>query len=261
MDEIATYKIGTNGRFANALFQAAVTITYSLDNKKQFVFPDWKYRDWFSLKLPLGEPQIDIRIPIEFHYAPIPDYPNKNVELFNGHGQSYKYFAHRWAEIFIYFTLKKKHHYYIWEKYMHYLRRKNCGIHVRRTDYTTPVNLEYHGVMPVEYYEKGAEQLFGTKNPEDVLFIICSDDIAWCKENFHFQNQVFVEGEEDVIDMFILQYCENLIITNSSFSLFPATINTIKNPNYKVVAPKNWFREKAKHIITKDIYMPSWITI
>ena len=261
MGNYATYSsLGKNGRLCNAIFQTLGTAAYALDNKKEFIFPKWEYRKYFLQELPEGYPIIDVKIPVEFHYAPIQDYPNKNVNLHNGQLQSWRYFAHRWAELEPFFTLKDELHYYIWQKYGTFLSENNCGIHVRRTDYTTPINLEYHGVMPIPYYKEGVNRLYGTSNPTDILFIICSDDITWCKTNFSFPNQIFIEGEKDIIDLYILMYCRNLIIANSTYSLFPATVNTIKNSNYKVVAPRNWFGAKCSQK-TSDIYMPSWIKI
>lgn len=261
MEGVATYKIGNNGRLGNSLFQASGTMAYALDHNKEFIFPEWKYRKWFQKELPLGNPQIDIRIPVEFHFAEIPDYPNKNVELHSGQLQSWRYFARRWTEISPYFTLKDEHSLYIAFKYGEYLNQKNtCGIHIRRTDYITSANMEYHGIMPISYYKDGVKKIYGTEKPDNILFVICSDDIKWCKENFYFPNQIFIEGEEDIVDMFILLYCQNIIIANSSFSLFPAVVNTIKNPKYKVVAPEKWFG-KAASVITKDIYMDGWILI
>lgn len=259
----ATYKIGTNGRLCNALFQAAGTMAYAMMTDKEFVFPEWQYRKYFQHPLPIGNPPIDVRHPVEFHYAPIPEFPGQNVELYAGQMQSYKYFENLWEEIEKYFVLNDTYHDYIIKKYGDLFsgRVPACGIHVRRGDYVLPEKQEYHGLMPVSYYEEAARQLFGNKSNE-VLFVICSDDIAWCKENLHFHNQVFIEGEEDVIDMYILMYCKNIIMANSSFSLLPAVLNSLflDGEEIKIAAPKKWFTAKTPPK-TDDIYMPGWVLV
>ena len=260
INNCVTYStLGRNGRLCNSIFQALGTAAYALDNKKSFIFPAWEYRKYFFQELPEGNPEIDIKIPVEFHYAPIPVHPDKNIDLHSGQMQSYRYFFHRWLNLEPYFTLKDMYHYYIWQKYGNHLAMNTCGIHVRRSDYLSPATLDYHGIMPISYYEEGANRLYGTCKPTDVLFIICSDDIAWCKNNFSFPNQIFIEGEKDIIDLYVLMYCKKLIIANSSFSLFPAVVKTIKNNNCGIVAPKKWFNNAS--VRTEDIYMPNWIII
>lgn len=261
MLEYATYtQLGNNGKFGNQLFEIAMTIAYALDTGKEFAFPKWEYSKYMQKELPGGFfIQIDHRIPDTdtFSYVPLPKLPG-NVDIFNCCGQSAKYFAHQWNEIRPYFALKQQYYEYIWDKYGHILAVNPCSIHVRRTDYTTPANLEYHGIMPVSYYEQGAEILYGTSKPEDITFVIFSDDIQWCKENFNFPQQVFIEGEQNIIDMFFMSMCQNHIIGNSSFSWWGAWLN-YEHRN-KTVCPKKWFGEACPHS-SKDIPADGWIVI
>ena len=263
MNGTVTYsRLGQNGRLANQLFQIAATIAYALDTKKDFVFPPWEYAKYFQKEIPQKHnlhiaPAACGHCEPHFHYAGIPHYPG-DVELF-GHYQSEKYFAHRREELLPYFKLKPEYNNHIWNKYGWHLKNKptSCAIHVRRTDYDTPVNRDYHGVMPMSYYDDAIESLYGVLYPDDVLFVICSDDPEWCKENFKLPHMLLPEGEENIIDLFIMSFCRDNIIANSSFSWWSAWLN--RNPGKRVVSPQKWFNNAPHN--SKDVHCEKWIVI
>ena len=68
---------------------------------------------------------------------------------------------------------------------------------------------------------------------------------------------VFVDGnrgEDSCWDMFLMTYCQELIIANSSFSWWGAFLNA----NVKTVCvPEPWLRRDC----TIDIYDPQWVRI
>ena len=256
---IATYsKLGQNGRLGNSMFQIATTINYALENKMKFSFPKWKYSKYMQKSLP--EEVFEIKHlynESNFGYTSIPTFDD-NVDLF-GYFQSEKYFKNHFFEIQPYLILNSSYERYIWRQFGRYLHGKTCSIHVRRNDYLiNPVTKEFHGVLPIEYYELAISVVY-KKGFDDICFMICSDDIPWCKEKFHLPNMVFVEGEEDIIDLFVMSYCDNNIIINSSFSWWIGFLN-VMNRDKKIIAPKNWFIEKANQN-TKDLYCEGWIVI
>ena len=256
---IVTYsQLGNMGRLGNSLFQIATTIAYGLEHNKSFVFPGWKYSPYMMKPLPVSEvPNATRYNEPSFHHTPIP-FIEGNVDLL-GFYQSEHYFEKHLPEILPYITLNDRQFGYITSKYGYYLNKKTCSIHVRHGDYlNNPGTKDYHGVLPKEYYEKAIHTLYGEKY-EDVLFLIFSDDIDWCMDNFKLPNQLFVEGEEDIIDLFIGSYCRDHIIANSSFSWWQSFLN--KNKTSRTVAPKNWFVGKDAPQITKDIYCDGWIKI
>lgn len=255
--QFVTYStLGKNGKLANQMFQIAATISYALDTGRDFIFPEWDFSKYMEKQLPTGEVKTDCHHFAPFHYEPIPKLEG-SVDL-RGHMQSSKYFAHHWSEIKPYLKLKPEHEDRIVNIYWELLSQKTCSIHVRRTDYTTPTNLEYHGVMPVEYYLEGIKRIYGKTNPKDVLFIFYSDDIDWCKRNFSLPEMFFSEVETGLMDLYFMGKCKNNIIANSSYSWWAAYLN--ENPEKIVVAPKNWFGP-ACDLDTKDIYEPTWIVI
>jgi len=102
------------------------------------------------------------------------------------------------------------------------------------------------------YYIKAMERL---KDKTDV-FVVFSDDIEWCKQNF--SNAVFIENEKDYVEVYLMSLCDNHIISNSSFSWWGAWMN--KNENKTVIGPQIWFGPGIGHR-TSDILPDNWIKI
>lgn len=125
------------------------------------------------------------------------------------------------------------------------------SLHVRRTDYVTSNG--YHPVQSIEYYKKALDII----GEYDYIFVF-SDDIQWCKDNLKFTNMIFMEGFDDVEDIWLMSMCKNNIIANSSFSWWGAWLNS--NPNKKVIAPNNWFGSQT-NLNTDDIVPNNWIKI
>ena len=128
--------------------------------------------------------------------------------------------------------------------------RNVVSVHVRRTDYITSNG--YHPVQPISYY-KEALSFF---KEYDFLYVF-SDDIEWCKKNLEFDNLHFVEGLEDIEDMWLMSLCKNNIIANSTFSWWGAWLN--KNPDKIIVSPKKWLG--SPDIDESNIIPESWIKI
>ncbi len=120
------------------------------------------------------------------------------------------------------------------------------GIHVRRDDYLDENRLQY--ALPVEYYEK-AMSYFPNKQ-----FVVCSDDIEWCRKQGVFKGCEFSSGNTEIEDMNLLASCnQGLIIANSTFSWWSAYLNP---HNCKIIAPLKWDKEY------KVFSMPdTWILI
>lgn len=131
------------------------------------------------------------------------------------------------------------------------LLEKNCvSIHIRRTDYLNSNG--YHPVQDLSYYEKGLDII----GEYDSLYVF-SDDMDWCKENITFKNTIFVEGFDDVEDMWLMSICKNNIIANSTFSWWGAWLN---KKDGKVIAPLNWFGENL-NVSSSDLYKDNWIKV
>lgn len=241
---VVTFRdLGNYGRLGNAMFQLSSTISLALRNNDNFLFPQWPFSSFFNIpedrfveKLPACS---DYHEPF-FHYQSIPYKKNLNLV---GYFQSEKYFKDCEGEI------------------RKYLKPKNlqlpvltdvAGLHVRRSDYLTHINC--FEILGMDYYERAMEKCNSTR------YMIFSDDIKWCKENFKGNRYIFVEGNNAITDLFLMSRCTNNIIANSSFSWWAAYLND--NPGKMVIAPKKWFGpELAKTHDTKDLIPEEWIRI
>lgn len=136
----------------------------------------------------------------------------------------------------------------------------NCnsvGIHVRRGDYLSAD--DFSGICDVEYYKKGIAEILSDN--EQHIFYVFSNDIQWCKEHIEplvkGHNIVYVNGntgKDSCWDMFLMTYCKDLIIANSSFSWWGAFLNKRVN---KVVVPYPWVKREGKI----ENYCKEWIKI
>lgn len=186
-----------------------------------------------------------------FHYGELKDLPDDNVAL-SGYFQSEKYFKGYENEIR---NLFMSYDVNLNDEIKNILETQNtCSIHVRRGDYLKLPN--HHPTQNMNYYMKAIKQM-----PKDSIFLIFSDDIAWCKENFPDlpEKFIFVEGNKDYEDLYIMSHCKNNIICNSTFSWWGAWLNN--NPDKKVIAPSKWFGSALEGHNTDDLYCEGWIKI
>ena len=133
----------------------------------------------------------------------------------------------------------------------------SVGLHVRRGDYLYAP--DFNGICDLEYYKKAIEVILS--DGKGHCFYIFSNDIEWCKQEIepllNGNKVVYItenRGKDSCWDMFLMTYCKNLIIANSSFSWWGAFLN--KNV-YKVVAPYPWVNRDGKI----ENYCEEWIKI
>lgn len=258
------------GGLGNMLFQISATISIALDNDNQWCFPNLKdhinylnRETTYNENLNYGSEYLKIfknlnnctiignptYIQYPFNYTNIPF--NQKEVIIDGFFQSEKYFKHNRKKIlevldFSFIDTEKT-----LLKY-NFMDKKTTSIHVRRGDYLKYPN--HHPTQPIEYYTNSIKYL----ENETELFVIFSDDILWCKENLKINNAIYIEGEKDYNELYLMSLCKNNIISNSSFSWWGAWLND--NENKKVIGPNVWFGNAINHY-TGDIIPESWIKI
>lgn len=199
---------------------------------------------------------IDTNLNINFTYShplctykPIPYTPNIKT---NGHFQSWKYFHHNREYIQELFAPTKEIKEELDTKY-NWIKNYTV-IQVRRGDYAKFP--EHHPLLPTEYYLNAVKKL----NPEKI--IIFSDDIEWCKKNLDFNIKcLYNENMSDIMELYLMTRCKDLIISNSSFGWWGAYLNT--NEYKKVYVPNYWF---GSYFINEgfninDLVLSEWIKI
>jgi hypothetical protein len=135
---------------------------------------------------------------------------------------------------------------------------KAVFIHVRRGDYLRSriyVDL-------INYYKqayKKMEHLFC-----DSTYLICSDDIQWCKDNLNYiDNPFFLENIGYQETLWLMSECKRgAILSNSTYGLWGAYLARISNnfdPLFKVLIPSQWTAKPdiRNYDIDKYIY-PAW---
>lgn len=233
------------GRLGNNLFQIAVAVSYAKRISAVSVFSPWRYSKVFSNNLDFinGEKLKNYHMYEEkgFQYSPIEIPSSFDRIKLSGYFQSEKYFDETLVrEVF---TPRKDLIRYLREKYD---LNNSVSVHVRRGDY---LGLQdYHPVQNMDYYQEAFSYF------QDSKFYVFSDDIDWCKNNFK-GNFVFIDKQDDYLDMFLMSLCNHHIIANSSFSWWGAWLN--KNKDKRVIMPKKWFGPSANHDIN-DLICHNW---
>lgn len=108
------------------------------------------------------------------------------------------------------------------------------AIHVRRGDY---VDNPFYVQLGENYYTQAMALFPGEQ------FVVCSDDIAWCKQQPMFKDCDFSEGTEEE-DINLIASCAHRILSNSSFSWWGAYLSN----HGTTIAPKQWFSDGVQRI-------------
>ncbi len=110
------------------------------------------------------------------------------------------------------------------------------GVSVRRGDYLA---LPHRHPFVGKSYLKRAIRSFDAK----AIYVVCSDDIPWCKANLPKmcpeRQFVFIENEDVLTQLYIHTLCHHNICSNSSFSWWGAYLNG--NKGKRVLVPSRWY--------------------
>jgi len=244
------------GQLGNNLFQVAVASALAWDNNAEPVFQDFSSNSalyqhvFFRFKNKLPKKPITF----EWHekistYHTIPYHPNM---LMIGYFQSEQYFAHYRARLLELFAPHPNDLTYIQKKYQHVLDHPNTvGVQIRyyKWEFPTETMFPQYGK---DYLEK-TMALF----PQDSLFVVSSNNIDFARKNIPewAKNVLFLEREENYIDLYVLSLCKHNIITNSTFGWWAAWLN--QNPNKIIVRPATW----TAYINGSDACPKEWLSV
>ncbi len=251
---LAAFVVGeTLGGLGNNLFQVATASALAWDHGVEAYFPRLTHtpklvQHVFSrCKLFPPDPEVAGQWGEKGHpFQPIPYHPKIKI---SGYFQSYKYFSHHREKLLELFAPTKRDLQYIKNNYGWLIEHPNTvGIQIRYyfEDPQGHIFVQYGK----EYLEK-AMAFF----PQDSLFIVSSNNLAFAKKELEGIKVFFLEDEPCYIDFYLLSFCKNHIITNSTFGWWAAWLS--QNEDKKVIAPKLWFHG----FDTRDHCPPNWMQI
>ncbi len=123
------------------------------------------------------------------------------------------------------------------------------ALHVRRGD-----NLLHNAgnnLLSLEYYMNCLSK-FDLKVSKVAIF---SDDLDWCKESFIGDHFFFVEEKDPMLSLHLMSYCDDFIVSPSTFSWWGAWLS--ESSGKKVIHPKPYNEESTE--IWRELPQPDWI--
>lgn len=237
------------GGLGNQMFQIATAYALALDNNDECAFnfyykethrlssgnSPYEYKkniysklrelpeDWYP-KVHYDEPSI---------FIPVPYHGDMELERAFARPQ---YFDHRRKEVIDLFK-NKEIIATIKEKF-----ENSVSIHVRRGNYA--LDLQHHTLLDIPYYRKALEYI-RKRAQIDVIYIFTENkikrtqDLLWCQKNFKSKKIIFVSGNPDYVDLYMMSLCKHNIIANSSFSWWGSYLN--ENEEKIICSPAIWF--------------------
>ncbi|KAK3785293.1 hypothetical protein RRG08_027181 [Elysia crispata] len=193
--------------------------------------------------------------------------PHDNIHL-SEYLQSYRYFHHIWETVRQHFTFNdtilseaREILDSVWHKES-YPRGETAvvGVHVRRNDMLFKHNKAWgHVVATRAYFFKAMRWMIGSMPNKTVLFLVVSDDIAWC-ERFLSGSYVRVAPPASAsVHLALLASCDHVIMSTGTFGWWGAWM-----AGGKVVYYKNYPAENsplAKGFNRTDFFLPSWVAL
>lgn len=248
---IVTY---LEGGLGNLLFQICFTISLSLEHKTEYAFVNKNENDLIIKnrhgadvenykKTILRNINFDIN---SFPYLPQinhqcsfnyfkPHYEPDCINFYKGYFQSEKFFQTHEKIIFQILKPDSAIEEYIRTQYP-FLSLFNCAsMHIRRGDYVQLPH--HHPIVPLEYYHNTLKKF---KDVDKIL--VFTNDKDWCYNNL-FDSRIVYIDEPDWLSLYIMSYCKNHIMANSSFSWWGVKLSELFHANNKIIAyrPNVWF--------------------
>lgn len=265
MKKVTFRGLGQMGELGNQLFQIAATIGYARKHGFEEKFPRWvcrfsgrDYSEIFNGPVNQSLSPLDFNDPFqifsypELKYVEIPE-SSVNLDL-SGYFQSERYFENCKEEIKSIFSPSEEVRSYLEEKYPDIMGDNDfVGVHIR-TGKRTQNDYDVHAYCTPEYLEKAFSGYDDSKT-----FVIFSDKMDIAKEILpQGRNYVFIEGETNYADLFLLNNFKDYILSPSTFSWWGAWLSKYENPN--VTISKDWFnpRKEKFYLNDNDISPERW---
>lgn len=249
------------GGLANQLFSIAAGYSKSIDLKTNFAInynlphaggqgkPPIFYKDTLYQKIESTNevPTTTFNEP-SWSYSPIPNNPDM---LIDGYFQSGKHFSSNKEHVKNLFTFPDEIKQKI-DKALAKLSKPITGIHVRLGDYLLPGYVTTHLTCQREYFLNALKKI-----DNNSTLIVTTDDIESYNRYISLPNAIISNSKSEIEDLYLLSQCDNIIMSNSSFSWWGVFLGKQKNV---VCTPDKWFGKDGPPNY-QDIYEDSWIKI
>lgn len=253
------------GELGNQLFQISATIGYARKHGFYPKFPAWTckisgndYSQIFTAGFDQGLTDIDYDGPVQaFSYQELKSIEIPKVEThldLVGYFQSEDYFIHCKDEIKEIFKPSPEIRSYLEEKYPSIMGDNEfVGVHIR-TGQRSRNDYDVHAYCTKEYLD----QAF-SKFDDGRTFVVFSDKMDLAKEILPLgRNYIFIEGEKNYIDLFLMNNFKDYILSPSTFGWWGAWLS--KHDSTNVTIMKNWFNPKKEkaHLNDNNITPKNW---
>lgn len=136
----------------------------------------------------------------------------------------------------------------------------SVSVHFRKGDYlSNPRFLSTYTNLTPNYYIKAMH--FIERKVHNPVYYIFSDNYDWVRENIPLANNMVLMdcSIPDYEQLYLMTFCKNNIMANSSFSWWGAFLNI--NEQHYTICPKQWFKDVSKNISDKPFYLDNWILL
>ena len=136
----------------------------------------------------------------------------------------------------------------------------SVAIHIRRGDYVGSV----HDVTTPKYFIDAVRYISEHLSPEKAIFFVFSNGMELSREILDGIDEEFIfvennDNDKGLFDMFLMSQCSHFIISNSSFSWWPAWLSK-RSESKIVVMPDVWLRnERSSNRLSMAV--KNWVSL
>lgn len=201
------------------------------------------------------------------------EFADDNDVFLKGYLQSWMYFEDYSAAIRRIFTFKRHilfeaksilndiKRQYLADSGIHDGNLTVIGVHVRRGD-MLKAHLRQAGYRTAtrKYFFHAMD--YFTRRFSNILFVVCSDDIAWSKENLLWKKNIKIAaGSFPAVDMAILSLCNHTISSIGSFSWWSAWLAGGASTYFAHPVSENSPLRKMFSKNFSDYFWPGWVPL
>jgi hypothetical protein len=246
-----------HGALGNQLFQYAYIRSQAKRLKTKFYFPKWIGDEIYNLndqseRGPFREAKEVFR-----GSGIRPGFEPEAMEIrdetgVQGYFQSDKYFAR--DDVLEWFTLRPELSENILKKYPNINFSECTAIHLRIGDDAGWYDLSFY--FPRKFFFRKALEIINQKR----TVLIFSDEPERAKKYLAWipGPKIFIEGNKNYEDLYLISLCQNVICSPSTFSWWGAHLN--QSPDKIIVFPEVYFLPGARSL-NEDIFVDDWIRL